>query len=84
LRTEFKGMAAEDNVIDEEYELYNTSDNCQLVRKEDWSLVRPGSKIYMAMVIPQLQWEIGTCPRPSCRRAIDTESGNLRAWYVYC
>lgn len=36
------------------------------------------------MVIPQLQWEFGTCPRPSCRRAIDTESGNLRVWYVCC
>lgn len=76
-------MSAEDNVNNEEYELYNASDNSQLVRKEDWSSVRPGSKIYMAMVIPQLKWEIGTCPRPSCRRAIDNESGSLRAWYVF-
>lgn len=81
LKNEFRDKPAEQKVINEEYELYNTSEHCQLVRKEDWShSIRPGSTISMAIIISQLQWRIGVCPRPSCQKPIDAEVEILYAW----
>ncbi|KAL3421762.1 hypothetical protein PVAG01_05918 [Phlyctema vagabunda] len=67
LKTEFKGIPGESNVLGGSYHLLDTKNRGQIIRKEDWShRVTPGSTVLMSMIMTQLRLRRGVCPRPSC------------------
>ncbi|KAL8915745.1 MAG: hypothetical protein Q9172_006709 [Xanthocarpia lactea] len=51
-----------------EYEIFNTSDNTQLLSDPDFQSLVPGMKITMAFIIGRYQCAtLEECPRPGCR-----------------
>lgn len=64
-----------EKILAGEYEIFNTEDSSQLITQQNFSLLRPGSGITMAMVIGK--YEEGAkdqCPKPGCKSKIYTKS----------
>ncbi|EXJ76644.1 uncharacterized protein A1O5_01152 [Cladophialophora psammophila CBS 110553] len=75
LRAEFKGVPGESKVLEGQYHLIDIKRPEALIKREDWHRsVFPGSSVTMLMIISQIRWQGGLCPRPSCgerRRELD-------------
>ncbi|KAL8784941.1 MAG: hypothetical protein Q9213_003683 [Squamulea squamosa] len=64
----FSSGPGRDKVQSGEYEIFNTSDNSQLLSESDGQSLVPGMKITMAFVIGRYQRRtLHQCPRPGCR-----------------
>ncbi|KIX92484.1 uncharacterized protein Z520_11804 [Fonsecaea multimorphosa CBS 102226] len=85
LRAEFKGVPGEAKVSEGQYHLIDTKGAGAIIRKEDWHrTVFPGSSVTMSVIISQIRWQGGLCPRPSCgetRIELDRPRA-LVTWYV--
>jgi len=58
-----------------EYEIFNTKDSSQLITQRNFSLLRPGSAITMAMVIGSYEEGVkDQCPKPGCKSKMYTKS----------
>jgi hypothetical protein len=69
LRAEFKDVPGQLKVMEGEYYLIDAKKDGLLIKKDDWNrFVFPGSSITMSMIISQMRWQGGLCPRPSCKQ----------------
>ncbi|OAG42663.1 hypothetical protein AYO21_02946 [Fonsecaea monophora] len=67
LRAEFKGIPGEAKVLEGQYHLIDTKGGGAIIKKQDWHrTVFPGSSVTMSVIISQIRWQGGLCPRPSC------------------
>ncbi|KIM99853.1 hypothetical protein OIDMADRAFT_125485 [Oidiodendron maius Zn] len=58
-----------------EYEIFDTEDSSRLITQQNFSLLRPGSSITMAMVIGRYEGGVkDKCPKPGCKSKIYTKS----------
>jgi hypothetical protein len=64
LRCEFKGLPGESQVLAGQYQIMSTRQTRRLISPELWeSLIAPGSKIAMAVVLEHLPLLSGLCPK---------------------
>ena len=69
-----------------QYKLKDGKRRDRMITSEDWNMcVFPGSIVTMSMIITQLQYKAGHCPRPSCgsNRIISCGSAQFITWYVW-
>jgi hypothetical protein len=58
-----------------EYEIFNTEDSSILITPQNFSLLRPGAAITMAMVIGRYEkGEKDQCPKPGCKSKMHVKS----------
>ncbi|PMD53455.1 uncharacterized protein K444DRAFT_541349 [Hyaloscypha bicolor E] len=58
-----------------EYEIFKTDDSSQLITQRNFSLLRPGTAITMAMVIGRYEGGLkDQCPKPDCKSKMFTKS----------
>jgi hypothetical protein len=85
LKVDFKNIPGESKVLDGSYHLSDNSNRGQLICKENWAhTVIPGSTILMSMIMTELRWRRGLCPRPSCQKVTSSSvtSNSTITWYV--
>ena len=64
LRCEFKGLPGESQVLAGQYQIMTTHQTRRLINPALWeSLIAPGSKIAMAVMLEHLPLLIGVCPK---------------------
>lgn len=68
-----------------EYEIFKTDDSSQLITQRNFSLLRPGTAITMAMVIGRYEGGLkDQCPKPDCKSKMFTKSNAGGLMYVEC
>lgn len=89
LRCEFKGLPGESQVLAGQYQIMSTHQRRRLINPRLWeTLIVPGSKIAMAVVLEHLSLLSDTCPK--CGSVFHTlhshyerEQGlHCKQWYV--
>jgi hypothetical protein len=69
LRAEFKDVPGQLKVMGGEYHLIDAKKDGLLIKQDDWNkFIFPGSSITMSMIISQMRWQGGLCPRPSWKQ----------------
>lgn len=67
LKCEFKRLPGEQRIIRGDYHILNASSHGSVIDRKDWETsVFPGQKIKMSIVIGEILFPAGTCPRNGC------------------